>query len=169
VFGLFSGNFHAAADLLGSLDAERELDWLTDPAKLIYWRDYVGAEHYTGDYDAELRHAQRPVEAYPDRGIARYFLARALSALGRGDEALGHVDAALRLPTDVSARVETGVPPTFTALLGRDGVAGAWRHGERASRGRARGGVVPGPAARRRERQVGPLLPRAPAGVPRPV
>ena len=117
VFGLFSGHFHAAAELLGSLDAGRDLGWLTDPAKMIYWRDYIGAEHLTGSHRAELRHAERLVQSYPDRLVARFFLGRALAALGRGGEALAHLEAALRLPPDESARVQAGMPPSFVALL----------------------------------------------------
>ncbi|HEU5040438.1 MAG TPA: hypothetical protein VFT84_06440 [Gemmatimonadales bacterium] len=117
VFGLFSGHFHAATDLLGGLDPERDLGWLSDPAKMIYWRDYIGAEHLTGAHRSELRHADRVVQAYPDRLVARFFIGRALAALGRGGEALTHLEAALRLGPDESARVQYGMPPSFVALL----------------------------------------------------
>ena len=117
VFGLFSGHFHASRDLLGSIDPERDLGWLTDPAKLIYWRDYFGALHFTGDHRQELRQAERLVREFPERVVARFFLGRALAALGRSGEALAHLEAALRLEPDDAARVQAGVSPGFVALL----------------------------------------------------
>lgn len=117
VFGLFSGHFHAAAELLGGIDPERDLGWLADPAKMIYWRDYLGVEHFIGEHRRELAHAERLVREFPDRAVARLFAARALAALGRSGEALTQLEAALHLPADQSARVQAGLPPSFITLL----------------------------------------------------
>ena len=117
VFGLLSGHFQAAAELLGSIDPRRDLGWLSDSAKMIYWRDYIGTLHLTGAHRRELRHAEQLVRAFPERATARLFLGRALAALGRGREALSHLEVALRLPPDASARVQAGVSPGFFTML----------------------------------------------------
>ncbi|HEX6106539.1 MAG TPA: hypothetical protein VFZ26_13220 [Gemmatimonadales bacterium] len=117
VFGLLSGHFQAAAELLGSIDPRRDLGWLTDSAKMIYWRDYIGTLHLTGAHRRELRHAEQLVRAFPDRATGRLFLGRALAGLGRGREALSHLEVALRLPPDASARVQAGVSPGFFTML----------------------------------------------------
>ncbi|HYC30815.1 MAG TPA: hypothetical protein VEB59_00930, partial [Gemmatimonadales bacterium] len=111
VFGVFSGRFGAAAELLGSIDPRRDLGWLTDPAKLYYWRYYLGAEHYTGAHRSELRHAEALAKAFPEESQAHLFAARALAAHRRGPEAIGHLDAALALPPDVLRRTSGGDHP----------------------------------------------------------
>jgi tetratricopeptide (TPR) repeat protein/TolB-like protein len=117
VFGLHSGHFRQAVALLGSIDPERDLGWLTDSAKMIYWRDYAGALHLTGDYGGELRHAERLVRGFPDRAVARLLVARALAAFGRGNEALTHLEVALRIPADESARIQAGLSAGHIATL----------------------------------------------------
>jgi len=117
VFGLHSGHFHAAVDLLGSIDPERDLGWLTDSAKMVYWRDYTGAQHLTADYVGELRHAERLVRGFPGRAVARFLAGRALAALGRGKEALAQLAVALRLPPDESARIQAGLSAGHIAVL----------------------------------------------------
>ena len=117
VFGLHSGHFRRAVELLAGIDPERDLGWLTDSAKMIYWRDYTGAQHMVGDYAGELRHAERLVRDFPERGVAQLLVARALAASGRADDALEHLDLALRLPADESARVQAGLSPGHIATL----------------------------------------------------
>ena len=117
VFGLHSGHFARAVEQLASIDPEHDLGWLTDSAKMIYWRDYTGALHMTGDYAGELRRAEALVRGFPDRAVARLLVARALAAMGRGREALTHLDVALRLPPDESARVQAGLSAGHIATL----------------------------------------------------
>lgn len=117
VFGLHSGHFRGARRVLATIDPARDLGWLTDSAKTLYWRDYTGALHFTGDYAAELRHAERLVREFPRRSVMRLFAGRALAGLGRGGEALAQVEAALRLPADASARVSGGLSPGHIASL----------------------------------------------------
>jgi tetratricopeptide (TPR) repeat protein len=117
VFGLFSGHFHGARDLLGGIDPERDLGWLSDSAKTIYWRDYTGALHFTGDYRTELEHAEQLVRRFPTRTSLRYFAGRSLGALGRGDDALSQLASALRLRPDAAARVHDGFSPGHMAAL----------------------------------------------------
>jgi TolB-like protein len=138
-FALTSGHWHASRDLLASIDPERDLGWMSDTAKAVYWRDYTAAEHFLGDYRSELRQAERQIERYPDRIAPRMFAARALAGLGRGADALAHVEHAVRLPDDVAVRVIGGLTAGLMAYLEAaelrvhgDSVA-ARRAGERAA------------------------------------
>jgi tetratricopeptide (TPR) repeat protein len=108
-FAISSGRARAARALFRSLDPERDLGWVSDPAKAIYWRDYSNAEHVLGEYGAELRHAERQLRDFAPRLGAQLYAIRALAALGRGSEALARVDAAMRLPPDPTARVTGGM------------------------------------------------------------
>jgi hypothetical protein len=107
-FALTSGHWRASRDLLASIDPERDLGWMSDTAKAVYWRDYAAAEHFLGDYRTELRQAEGQIGTYPDRIAPRMIAARALAGLGRGADALAHVDYAVRLPDDVAVRVIGG-------------------------------------------------------------
>ena len=71
VFGLHSGHVHGARDYLASINPDRDLGWLTDSAKTVYWRDYTGALHFTGDYADELGYSERLVGEFPGRGVLR--------------------------------------------------------------------------------------------------
>ncbi len=117
VFGLHSGHFEGARDYLASIRPDRDLGWLTDSAKTLYWRDYTGALHFTGDYADELRHSERQVQDFPSRGVLRMFAGRALAGLGRGKDALAHLEVALRLPADATARVAGGLSPGHIASI----------------------------------------------------
>jgi TolB-like protein/tetratricopeptide (TPR) repeat protein len=116
-FALTSNHIREAHELLGSIDPERDLGWLSDPAKTIYWRDFSAAQHLVGDYEAELREAQRQVRQFPTRLSSRLIAARALAALGRGREALEQIEAMTRLAPDRTARVQTGLPPGLACYL----------------------------------------------------
>jgi tetratricopeptide (TPR) repeat protein/TolB-like protein len=108
-FAISSGRARAARELFRSLDPERDLGWVSDPAKAIFWRDYSNAEHVLGEYGAELRQAERQLRDFPPRLGTQLYAIRALAALGRGSEALARVDAAMRLPQDPTARVTGGM------------------------------------------------------------
>jgi TolB-like protein len=138
-FGITSGHWRAARELLAGIDPERDLGWMSDTAKAVYWRDYTAAEHFLGDYRAELRHAEGQIERYPDRIAPRMFAARALAGLRRGSDAVAQVDHAMRLPDDAAVRVIGGLTPGLMAYLAAaelrvhgDSVA-ARQAGERAS------------------------------------
>ncbi|HEU4525424.1 MAG TPA: hypothetical protein VFR62_10395 [Gemmatimonadales bacterium] len=116
-FALTSNHIRDAHDLLASIDPERDLGWLSDPAKSVYWRDFSAAQHLVGEYKAELREAERQVRQFPNRLSSRLIAARALAALGRGREALEHVDAMTRLAPDNTARVQSGLPAGLACYL----------------------------------------------------
>jgi TolB-like protein len=116
-FALTSNHIREAHELLGSIDPQRDLGWLSDPAKTIYWRDFSAAQHLVGEYQAELREAQRQVRQFPTRLSSRLVAARALAALGRGREALEQMEAMTRLAPDRTARVQTGLPPGLACYL----------------------------------------------------
>jgi tetratricopeptide (TPR) repeat protein/TolB-like protein len=108
-FAVTSGHARAARTFFRSLDPERDLGWVSDPAKAIFWRDYNNAEHLLGDYRTELRHAERQLRDFAPRLGSQLYAIRALAALGRGGEALTRVASAMRLPEDPTARVTGGM------------------------------------------------------------
>jgi tetratricopeptide (TPR) repeat protein/TolB-like protein len=116
-FALSSGHIREARDLLASIDPERDLGWLSDPAKTIYWRDYSAAQHLTGEYQAELQDAERQIRRFPTRLPTRLTAARALAALGRSREALEQVEAMVRLGRDPAVRVQAGLTPGVACYL----------------------------------------------------
>jgi tetratricopeptide (TPR) repeat protein/TolB-like protein len=104
-FGLTTGNFTEGFELLRSIDPGRDLGWLSDTAKIIYWRDLTGTAHLLGRYEEERAAAERLVREFPDRLAPRLFLARALAGLGRSRQALRHVRAMQALETDHAAHM----------------------------------------------------------------
>ncbi len=116
-FALTSGHLHAARALLGSLDPERDLGWLSDPGKTFYWRDYSAARHLVGEYEAELRDAERQMERFPGRISPRLATGRASAALGRSRDVLTQVERLSRLTQDQTLRVEGGMTPGFASYL----------------------------------------------------
>jgi TolB-like protein/tetratricopeptide (TPR) repeat protein len=116
-FSLSSGHIHDAHELLASIDPERDLGWLSDSAKTIYWRDFSAAQHLTGEYWEELRDAKRQIRRFPTHLAARITAGRALAALGRGREALKQVEAMVRLARDPTVRVQTGLAPGLACYL----------------------------------------------------
>ncbi len=107
-FALTSGHFRAAYDLLRQIDPRRDLGWLSDTAKTVYWRDLTSSAHLLGLYQEEYDYADRLVREFPDRLAPRLLAGRAAAALGRSDEALAHLRTAVSLPTDPSARMAVG-------------------------------------------------------------
>jgi tetratricopeptide (TPR) repeat protein len=116
-FALTSNHIRDAHDLLASIDPERDLGWLSDPAKTIYWRDFAAAQHLVGEYEVELREAERQVRRFPTSLSSRLTAARALAALGRSREALQQMEAMVSLAPDNTARVQTGLPPGLACYL----------------------------------------------------
>jgi tetratricopeptide (TPR) repeat protein len=110
-FGFTSGHFREAYELLGSIDPRRDLGWLSDTAKGVYWRDRTGSAHLLGLYEEERADAERLVREFPSRLTPRLFAARALAALGRSDAALGHLQAMTGLETDHAARMSISANP----------------------------------------------------------
>ena len=105
-FAVTSGRPRAAVELLGSIDPEHDLGWLSDSAKSVYWRDLTAAEHLLGDYKTELAQARRMERRFPERGASHLVAARALAGLGRGEESLKELDAVMRLPVDRAMRMQ---------------------------------------------------------------
>jgi TolB-like protein len=116
-FALTSNHIREAHELLGSINPDRDLGWLSDPAKTIYWRDFSASQHLAGEYEAELRAAERHVRQFPTSLSSRLTTARALAALGRSREALEQMETMTRLAPDRTARVHTGLPPGLACLL----------------------------------------------------
>ncbi|MEP6688664.1 MAG: hypothetical protein ABJC36_09975 [Gemmatimonadales bacterium] len=133
-FALTSGRPRMARDFLRSIDPAHELGWLSDSAKSVYWRDLTAAEHLLGDYQAELDQAHRLERSFPDRAGTHLIAARALAGLGRSNEALGVVDAVLRLPVDATVRVQGSLSP---GLIGQETAAELLAHGDSAGARRA--------------------------------
>lgn len=131
-FALTSNHLQAAHDLLSSLDPERDLGWLSDPAHSVYWRDLGSAQHLVGEYQAELQAAERQIRSFPDRLGPRLAAARALAGLRRSRDALAHVEAAAKLAYDPAARVESGLTPGLVSYVAAaemrvHGDTSAWR------------------------------------------
>ena len=116
-FALSSNHVREAHDLLASIDPARDLGWLSDSGKTIYWRDYSAAQHLTGEYEAELRDAERQIRRFPTLLSTRITAGRALAALGRGREALEQVETMMRLGRDPAVRVQTGLVPGLACYL----------------------------------------------------
>jgi tetratricopeptide (TPR) repeat protein/TolB-like protein len=107
---LFSrGEYRAAVDSLAVLNpTTRELrDWVP------YWAVLTGSYHMLGDHRAELDAARRGREIVGDRRELRMFEARALVGLGRIDEAMEVLDAAMRVRGDRG--VDPGMVAWYTA------------------------------------------------------
>ena len=110
-FGLSVGRFREARDLLLQIDPRRDLGWISDTAKMIYWRDLTSSIHLLGDYREEYRYAKRLVRAFPERAAPRLFAARALAALGRSAETLEHLRAVGALSPDQAAHMSVSASP----------------------------------------------------------
>jgi TolB-like protein len=116
-FALISSRFGTARDLLRSIDPERDLGWLSDTGKSVFWRDLAGADHFLGRYKEELQDARRQIEAFPSRLAPHLIAARALAALGRSGAALAEVDTATQLQHDPTVRVTGGLTPGLVSYL----------------------------------------------------
>ena len=117
LFALYSGHFHAALDVFGSINPEHDLGWLSDSAKTIYWRDYTAALHLIASHDEEWRLAEQVVTAFPHRAFPRLLDALALAGLRRGNDALAQLEVALRLPEDAAAKLGSGASPGLMAAI----------------------------------------------------
>jgi TolB-like protein/tetratricopeptide (TPR) repeat protein len=86
--------------ILTAMDLSRDLEWMPDSTKLLYYRDLTYAYHMIGAYDEELAAAARYTARAPRRVVSLYMKARALAGLGRSREALAMLDSARGLPDD---------------------------------------------------------------------
>ena len=114
-FAVTSGRPRAAIALLGSIDPDHDLGWLSDSAKSVYWRDLTAAEHLLGEYDIELAQARRLERRFPERGGSHLVAARALAGLHRGKQSLEELDAIMKLPVDAAARMKGALSPGLIA------------------------------------------------------
>ncbi len=105
-FAVTSGRPRAAVELLGSIDPDHDLGWLSDSAKSVYWRDYTAAEHLLGQYDTELSQARRLERRFPERSASHLVAARALAGLHRGRESIEELDRIMQLPVDRAIRMK---------------------------------------------------------------
>ena len=114
-FAVTSGRPRAAVALLGGIDPDHDLGWLSDSAKSVYWRDLTAAEHLVGDYGTELVQARRLERRFPQRGLSHLAAARALAGLRRGKESLEELDVIMDLPVDATARMQGTLSPGLIA------------------------------------------------------
>jgi len=94
-----------AKDLLMTLNAERDLAWMSDGAKLLYWRELTADYHALGDFGSELAIADRLTRDARAPLAAAYIRARALAGAGRHGDALAalkNIDAMLPEPALVA-------------------------------------------------------------------
>jgi tetratricopeptide (TPR) repeat protein/TolB-like protein len=110
-FALTTGHFREAHQLLRQIDPRRDLGWLSDTAKAVYWRDLAGSAHLLGEYEEEYDYAQQLVREFPSRLAPRMMAARALAGLGRSEEALDHLRTGMALPSDLAARSAVSASP----------------------------------------------------------
>jgi tetratricopeptide (TPR) repeat protein/TolB-like protein len=110
-FAFTSGHFREAHDLLRQIDPRRDLGWLSDTAKTVYWRDLIASAHFLGEHEREYDYARRLVDEFPNRLAPRLMASRALAALGRSAEALDQLRTAISLPPDSAARIGIGASP----------------------------------------------------------
>jgi len=96
---------------LTAIDPERDLAWMSDDAKLLYWRELTADYHALGDFGSELASALRLTREGRAPLAAAYMRARALAGAGRATEALAALD-------NIEAR-----PPEPAMLAG---ITGGW-------------------------------------------
>ncbi|HUF36228.1 MAG TPA: hypothetical protein VMN37_09770 [Gemmatimonadales bacterium] len=90
VFALHSGRFRAAVELLGSIDPKRDLGWLTDSAKMIFWAAAGGSsargarpgQRGAGAPGGGAPSAGRRVGPDPGRAVGRPYRHRAGDGAG---------------------------------------------------------------------------------------
>jgi DNA-binding SARP family transcriptional activator/TolB-like protein len=73
---------------LNSLDPSRDLAWLSDSGKILYWREVAAAHHASGNFVSEAAVASRMARGGHGRLAAAYVTARALAGGGDGAGAL---------------------------------------------------------------------------------
>ncbi len=81
-----------AISQLTAIDPARDLAWMSDDAKLLYWRELTADYHALGDYGSELAGAVRMTREGRAPLAAAYIRARALAGAGRATEALAALD-----------------------------------------------------------------------------
>ncbi len=85
---------------LTAIDPERDLAWMSDDAKLLYWRELSADYHALGDFGSELANAVRLTREARAPLAAAYIRARALAGAGRAVEALASLDNIDALPPE---------------------------------------------------------------------
>lgn len=78
--------------LLAALNPERDLGWMSDRGKVLYWRELTAARHALGDFDGELADATRLARGGGAPLTAAYLGARALAGRHRPSEALAALE-----------------------------------------------------------------------------
>jgi len=73
-----------ARKLLAALDPARDLAWMSDDAKLLYWREPTTDDHALGDYGSEIASAVRLTRKARAPLAAAYIRARALAGMTGG-------------------------------------------------------------------------------------
>ncbi len=98
-----------ARDVLTSLNADRDLAWMSDDAKLLYWRELTADYHALGDFTGELAIGDRLTREARAPLAAAYIRARALAGAGRDVDALAALEStAAMLPAPALVAGITG-------------------------------------------------------------
>jgi tetratricopeptide (TPR) repeat protein len=100
VYTVAANRPHEALGVLLGLDPVRDLGFISDSGRALYYRPLGEAYHLLGEYKTELRIAEAFTRRNPNRLAGVYWETRALAALGRGKEVLRRLDAAEDLPAD---------------------------------------------------------------------
>ncbi|MGK2960938.1 MAG: BTAD domain-containing putative transcriptional regulator [Gemmatimonadaceae bacterium] len=87
-----------AAKILASLDPEHDLGWLAGQQRLFYWREFVNAQHATGDYRGEWKNADVIGRASPGPVMGYYFKGRSFAGRNDAGAALRMVDSMQAVP-----------------------------------------------------------------------
>jgi TolB-like protein len=100
VYTVAANRPHEALGVLLGLDPVRDLGFISDSGRALYYRPVTEAYHLLGQYGTELRIAEDFTRRNPNRLAGVYWETRALAALGRDKEVLRRLDAAEDLPAD---------------------------------------------------------------------
>ncbi len=141
--------------LLSALDPSRDLGWMSDRGKVLYWRELTAARHVLGEFKGELEDATRLAEDGGAPLAAAYIRARA----GRRESWLRGPDGTRqdrRVAPRTRARgrndwadASTGSRDTGMGVVsGRDRISGARFRSPRTCCCRTRLGLVRTPRAR---------------------
>jgi tRNA A-37 threonylcarbamoyl transferase component Bud32 len=97
----------------------KDLEWMPDSSKYLYYRDLGRAYHLLGDYRHELTSADGYFARQPYEVESFFLRARALTGLGRASEALALLDSVRGLPDDAIGW-DISRPDVFGAVLSHE-------------------------------------------------
>ena len=124
-----------ASAILLSLDPNRDLGWMSDTGKVMYWRELAWAQHMLGDTSGQRRAVDGLRRMAPRRLATAYFASLAAIGAGRTADAVRALDGVESLPVDpaivageIASRAppnEVGTPAWVLYQIGTELLAGA--------------------------------------------